>query len=261
MLYAVIFDSDGTIFDTFKRQFEWLTYWANVNSIPFEYNSPDEFRPFYNKLIREKGVQGMYEGLNLPCNFSDKTHPVWYAFNKYNQDHHAEIIPGMDKAIADIFELGSLSQNPLHNQRVRLALNTTNSWESLYQDYNRYGLIKYFDSFVTAETLNEYDGSGNSKAISKPSKVSVALSLLTLNSSQDETLFVGDTLSDLQACNGVSIYGSHNKANIITIGVTWGYEGQSLREGIDTKAGKTYFKHIVDTPDQLVNLVQNYLRE
>ena len=142
-----------------------------------------------------------------------------------------------------------------------MAINTTNSWKSVHPNLEKYGVNDYFDSHVCSEALKEYDGGGNAKAINKPSKVSVALSLLLLDAPGDTTIFVGDTKADLGACIDVRRNGlTHRKENLITIGVDWGFEGkESLREGVSTPGGQEYFKHLVVSPSDIISIVKDYL--
>jgi phosphoglycolate phosphatase-like HAD superfamily hydrolase len=96
----------------------------------------------------------------------------------------------------------------------------------------------------------------------KPSKISVALSLGILGATGEATMFVGDTLADLQACTDVARSGSYKKERLIPVGVAWGFDGKDiLQEGVKTESGEAFFRHIVNTPDQLVELVRSYVHE
>lgn len=298
MLEAIIFDFDGTLADTQDRQFQWFQHWsrmneqekfgyfnnyfqkiyeldkkisgpdlAELNEILTQYPGPfrsvetaEEFFPIYNEIINKTDVQTVYHAFNLPCDMSDFSHPVWPAFNEFNIRHPAPLFAGVQEALKEIWQLTRLPKKPAYNKQIRMAINTTNSWKGIYPNLKKYDVLDYFDSHICSEALKEYDGNGNHKAINKPSKVSVALSLLLLDASGDSTIFVGDTLADLGACVDVRKQGlSYKKENLITVGVTWGYDGRDvISQGVKTANGQEYFKHIVDTPEELVGVIKEY---
>jgi phosphoglycolate phosphatase-like HAD superfamily hydrolase len=281
MLEAVLFDYDGTIADSFQRQYEWLVWWSEngsefVKSCDEKYHHLfDQFREFpkrltkdinifkkyYNETIEQKTVQGLYDELGLPCDMNDMDHPVWKAYNLFKSKHPIELFPGMKEAILEIHKLASLNSNPSRNKRIRLGINTTNSWESIYKELRSNEILHCFDCFVTKETLVAYHGNGNSKAIEKPSKISVALALHNLDSEANSTIHVGDTLSDLKSSVNISTNGSGKKANLITIGVDWGFEGSEiLSRGVETPAGKREFDYIVYEPKRIVEIVKRRIR-
>jgi phosphoglycolate phosphatase-like HAD superfamily hydrolase len=224
----------------------------------------DEFKTFvkgYNNLINTKGVQGMYDALNLPCDMNDLSHPVWIAYNQYKSDHPAQLYPGIKEAIQEIWELGTLTNSQGRNHRVRLAINTTNSWSSIYKELLAAGILHCFDSYITAEVLNRYNGPDAPGTINKPSKISVALCLNILDTDGGATFHVGDTLADLQASIDVMASSkSYKGESLITIGAAWGYEGrESLERGVKTDGGTVHFRHIADTPDELPRIIEDYL--
>ncbi|MBN1275182.1 HAD hydrolase-like protein [Candidatus Woesearchaeota archaeon] len=294
MLDAIIFDYDGTIGDTSMRQYEWFLYWNKHSNgdAPLAYFSrfaavgekeeltkerrvaledspgervvPVDFQGFlqvYNHLYNVGGGQFLYDAFGLPCDMSDHAHPVWKHYERFKEAYVAPAFDGMPQAVKRVWELGHLQEDASFNQRVRLAINTTNSWKSIYRDLSHHGLLCCFDSFVTAETLKRYDANGNSQAIMKPSKIAVALSLSVLGAAGEATMFVGDTLSDLQACTDVARTGSYRKERLVPVGVAWGFDGRDvLMEGVKTDSGQAYFRHIVETPEELVGLVESYVR-
>jgi len=268
MLQGGLFDYDGTIAMTLERQFHWLKYWAGLNGVKRlvhpEIGPLDKFQAFvkgYNDLINRVGVQGMYDAFNLPCNMNDFNHPVWIAYNQFKADNPARLYPGMKEAVEEVWRLGHLTKNASLNHRMRLAINTSNSWKSIYSELSAAGLVHCFDSFVTAEVLTEYTGTGNSGSINKPSKISVALSLNILDTDGGATFHVGDTLADLKASLDVKSTGkSYKGESLITIGAAWGYEGrESLERGVDTDGGTTHFRHIADSPGDLPKIISQYI--
>lgn len=265
MLEAVILDFDGTIQDSFGSQFDWLVFWAKVNDKPFDFSDPESFRPLYNKILRDNNgdVQKLYDLFDLPCDMSDKTHPVWSAYVKFKGENPAPLVKNIASAIKEIWLMGQLPKDPLINIRTRISINSTNTWNNIRGPLESGGVLPYVDSQVAYETLERFGGNGEIKAMNKPSKVPVALSLGLLGSSGASTMFVGDTLPDLGSCVNVSRLGNFRRETLITVGVTWGFETRAvLEQGFKDKAtGVTsYFNHIIDTPEQLVDLAKEYIQ-
>jgi phosphoglycolate phosphatase-like HAD superfamily hydrolase len=261
MLTGGLIDWDGTIAMTPERQYNWFKYWANTNNVPFKFNNVKEFLKEYNPLINNVGAQGTYDAFGLPCNMSDFNHPVWPAYKHFKTLNPVEMYPGIKESLEEVWSMGRLNSNTERNQTLRLAINSTNDWKSIQPDMVRFGIINYFDSYCTAETLKQYDGSGNHGAIHKPSKISVALMLNILGTDGDTTFHLGDALSDLKASVDVRKYGGLKKENLITIGAAWGFEGrEALEKGITLESGITaHFNWIVDHPSELPKIIKQYL--
>ena len=264
MLNGITFDYDGTIGQTFERQFNWFRHWAKVNDKKFLFKKTElrEFRSFYNEnCTLEKGVQNVYDALSLPCDMNDYEHPVWRAYEKFKADNPVSFYPGIKDAIVKIWEMGHLSQNPERNRRLRLSINTTNTWQSIYQDLARGGILGCFDCYVTDEVLRAYHGAGQATALYKPSRVSLALTLGLIDSSGDSVMHVGDSLSDLAASQKVFTLNPSRPETLTTVGVAWGYEGrEKLEKGVKIADGTTaHFNYIIDKPEELVGIVEGLM--
>jgi len=264
MLQGITFDYDGTIGQTAERQFNWFNYWAKLNSKTLPFKDVREFLAVYNGSLDKKGgVQNFYDSFSLPCDMNDKTHPVWAAYTEFKKQNSASLYPGMRKAIEDIWEVGHLSNNSKRNRRTRLAINTTNSWVSVSQDLQKEGILHCFDSFVTSEVLSDYHGANGGNHITKPSKISLALVLGLIGSEGEFTLHIGDTLNDLAASQKVMRLNPLRPETLLTVGVSWGYEGrEKLEQGVkalDSSNATVHFNYIIDKPEDLLSIVQRYI--
>ncbi|NPE26950.1 HAD family hydrolase [Methanococcoides sp. SA1] len=262
MLQAIIFDHDGTLAQTMERQFAWFGFWAKKNnmSLPHELRS---FVPFYNfECAKKGGVQNVYDALGLPCDMNDKNHPVWPAYEEFKQVTPAPLYDGIPEAVVDIWKMGSLSEDYSNNRRLRLGINTTNTWRSVHSDLKKGGILNYFDSHVTEETLRDYHGAGDPDGIKKPSKISLALALGLIDSDGAHVIHVGDTINDLAASHKVVRLNPCRPETLITVGAAWGYEGRDvLEKGAEVSGeGTIYFNHIIDKPQELVGVVGRYLK-
>ncbi len=262
MLQGVALDFDGTIGRTMERQHSWFQYWAEQNNSSFDMSFED-FVPWYNELLTQPGgVQNVYDESGLPCDMNDRGHPVWPAYETFKTENPASFYPGMRKAIVDIAEAGRLTADPKRNRRLRMAINTSNTWRSIYPELAQEDVVGYFDSFVTHEVLEQYHGAEQPATLHKPSKVSLALILGLIDSEGAHTMHVGDTLNDLAASQKVVWLNPAHPETLITVGCAWGYEGrESLEKGLKGEAGTAHFNHIIDKPEELFPVVQQYLHE
>src|SRR3990167_2650868 len=96
MLDAVIFDYDGVISSTSLRQERWFRHYASLHSKEWPFQSFEQFLMFYNeKCALPGGVQNVYDALDLPCNMNDRAHPVWPAYEQFNQDNPSQPYEGI----------------------------------------------------------------------------------------------------------------------------------------------------------------------
>jgi phosphoglycolate phosphatase-like HAD superfamily hydrolase len=267
MLEAALFDYDGTLGDTKPRQFIWFHHWAAMNKKEIRdpttgefLDTPEKFFPVYNHLINTRGIQGTYEAFNLPCKINERNHPVWVAYEAFKFANPVPLFPGIKEALAEMHELGNLKRDTRLKHRVRLGINTTNSWPSIFNELTLGGAIGYIDAHVTSEDLDEFQGFGPQGALSKPSKVSCALALMKLDARGSTALHYGDTISDLKSSFDVRRPDNpYCGENLRTVGVCWGYEGREpLAKGFTTEAGSHHFDHLIDQPDQMPQVMAQY---
>ncbi len=269
MLQGGLFDYDGTLADSKQRQFYWMHHWAKINDKEIKdpatgkpLNDLNYFFKIYNELINKKGIQGVYDAFELPCDMNDLNHRVWKEYEHFKVNSPVPLLyPGIKEAVLEIFEMGNLQANPDTFRRLRLGINTTNSWPSIYHELKKANILHCFDAKVTAEDLNRFLGEGKPGAINKPSKISVALSLDALGTEGHATFHIGDTLADLKASidvrQGTKPYLGEN---LITIGAAWGYEGRAaLKKGCKTESGTVHFRHIANHPSELPGIIRQYI--
>jgi phosphoglycolate phosphatase-like HAD superfamily hydrolase len=268
VLEGIIFDNDGVLSRTAPRQYEWFQFWAKQNDKKLPFSDFDEFIVEYNQTLHEAedvgcGVQAFYDHLELPCDMKDKSHPVWAAYNEFKVTHPTGLVPGMKATLKEIYKIGALSsQNTTTPNRLRIGVNSTNTWETIGKELEKAGVIQYFDAQIGIEMLREIHGAGDGNALKKPSKVSVAHMLYYLGTAGDNTMHVGDTRADLAASKNVLLPGGSptNRKNLIMVGTSWGYEGRDvLEQGTVLENGThVHFDYIIDKPKDLVWLVKKH---
>lgn len=261
MLEAVLFDVDGTLLKSMERQYNWFDEWARRHDKVLPFSAFHDFLAFYNEAIARGGAQRVYDELELPCDMNDESHPVWSAYNKYLNENGVEMYTGVKEMIVELWKIGRLPQDGKRNRRLSLGINTTNSWKGIYNDLARGGVVEYFDIFVTKEVLAVFQGVGKSDGLTKPSSVSVALSLNLLNSEGSRVIHVGDTRNDLRASLNVVRGFIDRPESLITVGACYGYEGRELLEKGVVMPDKSvaHFTHLIESPYELVGIVKEYL--
>ena len=261
MLQAIVFDYDGTLAPTSERQERWFKYYSTQNGKNWPFKTFPEFINFYNEHCALKGgVQNVYDALKLPCDMSNKEHPVWPAYEAFNQQNPQTLYTCIKEEIERIWKLGGLGRNHKRNRRIRLGINTTNSWKSIHADLEKGGILQYFDSFVTEEVLRQYHGANDPDSLKKPATISIALMLGLIDCEGAYTLHVGDTRNDLRASYKVMRLNPNHPETLITCGACYGYEGRELLEqGVQTPEGTAHFDYLIDKPEELSSLVWTLL--
>ncbi len=262
MLQAIFFDYDGTLAPTSKRQEKWFQHYSFLHGKPWNFSTLEEFMEFYNKhTAREGGVQNVYDELGLPCEMKNRSHPVWPAYEAFNKENPMKLYTGVRETIEAIWKIGALNADPRRNRRLRLGINTTNSWASIYNDLTRGGIADYIDGIITTEFLVRYHGNGDGESIKKPSTISLALLLGLLDCEGASTLHVGDTRNDLRASQKVMRLNPLKPETLITVGACYGYEGRkTLEQGVETTHGRVNFDYLIDAPNELVEIVRGLMR-
>ncbi len=260
MLQAIIFDFDGVLSPTSLRQEKWFRYYAEINNQPWPFASFTEFLSFYNEQCAHPGgVQNVYDHLKLPCDMKDRNHLVWPAYEQFNQQNPAGLYEGVADTVREIWSLGSLKKNPLQNRRLRLGINTSNSWATVQRELSRSGILPFFDAQVSEEVLRAYHGL-ESHCLKKPASISLALAVSLLGSEEKYTLHVGDTRDDLRASQNVVRLNPQESQTLLTVGACYGYEGRILLEqGVEISPNRrVYFNHLIEQPRELVEIVKEY---
>lgn len=259
-IFGITWDYDGTIGMTFERQFNWFKHWSKINNKPFHFEEAREFQHFYNHHINQGNFVNVYSALDLPCDYDAKPSKVWTHYEEFKEKNPVAFYPEMRDTLFQIYALTRLDSNIVNNRAIRMSINTTNRWTSIYNDLKDHGVIQCFDSFVAKETLDLFHGNGDANSITKPSKISLYLTLENLNLEGDQVIHIGDSLSDLKASLDIRRPGTFKSESLKTIGVSWGYEGRKfLEKGVETPQGTVHFDYIVDKPEQLVEIVRTHI--
>ncbi|MFA6089313.1 MAG: HAD family hydrolase [Candidatus Woesearchaeota archaeon] len=258
MLQAIIFDYDGTLCPTLERQESWFKFYSASNKKEWRFENFNDFKTTHNDFVtKEGGIQAFYDYLELPCNMNDRKHIVWHEYERFKSENPMRLYSNVRETIKTLWEMNALNSNVNRNKRLRLGINTTNTWKSIYKELQSEGILPYFDGFITTEILRIYQGEGIAKNVEKPSPISIALMLRLLDSNGNVTIHVGDTVNDLRASKNVIISNPLRPENLITVGACYGYEGREQLEKGTIKDGKQInFDYLIDSPEQLIPIVK-----
>ena len=192
----------------------------------------------------------MYDYFGLPCNMDDLEHPVWIEYNKFKSNNPVELYLG----IRNIIEYAK------KEKRLKLALNTTNSFDKSVEDlFKREKIYELFDYIFDADIMVKHAQSlgTNPKNLRKPNNYSIQHITNVLKLNPDYVLHVGDTRTDLGSSLGI-LNEEGKPLDLRTIGVTWGFEPRKILEEGFQKEGKNYhFNYIIDQVEELIKIIKN----
>lgn len=241
-LSALIFDWDGTIADTLADQFFWLKHCCESFGKSFPYETlTDGFRNDYNRYFSARGILGLYDMIGVDFNANKPR--IWSEYEAWKKNAKICLFAGMKEVIAEIYARSRPRKGSPCG--MRFALNTTSRLSTIENVFFGNGLQVYFDTLLTRELLPESE----SATLTKPHVYSIEWCLDLLGRNADETLHVGDTVTDIVACRTLRRKNPANEQNVKTVAVTWGYETRQELEKVKPD-------YIVDRPSELVKIVE-----
>lgn len=166
---GIIFDRDGTLFDSFAVILGAFNYAIE----PFTSKRPTASEWFAAFGPAEPEVIEKIIG-------PEKKHEAFERFYSYYNEHFEQIslFPGVEKIL-----------ERLHTASVKIALFTGGGWESTHLALTRTGIVSYFDVLITGDRVKN----------PKPDPEGILLALSSMKIAADETLGVGDAGSDVIA--------------------------------------------------------------
>ena len=242
-LRALILDWDGTIADTQQDQFLWLKHCSEqLFHKPFPYLVLDErFKTDYNRYYSANGVHGLYDMLGIE--FKQHEQEIWKAYEAWKTNATIKLFPGIIETLQKIYQQTRTRKD--RAQALRIALNTTNRFSVIEKPYLENHLDHYIDTAVTREILPETKVT----ILTKPHVYSIEWCLDLLGCTADESVSVGDTVTDITACRTLRRRTPDREQRVATVAVTWGY---------DTKEELLHHKpdYLIEKPEELINVIK-----
>lgn len=173
---AVLFDFDGTIFDTNKLILE---SWHEVFRVKGGAKSDDEILATFGEplvISMEKWFPGQ----------SEECIKIYRGYQKDIFFEKIEIYEGMGELIKKLKALGFLN-----------AIVTSRLVSSTTETLEKYDLMRYFDAVVTCEDTGKH----------KPDPEPALLALEKLGVAADEAVMIGDSKFDIKCAHNAGIKG------------------------------------------------------
>ena len=214
----LLFDYDGTIVDSAKMIVKGAIEAFKLCGLPEP--NPKKIRENIGKTLAVALKEYMPLGYNVTPNQISEAYRNWYAEQGRKGLQDEPLFEGM----IDLF-------NKLKNNKsFYLGIATNKSRIALDNGLEKHNLKKYFDITLSTD-----------EALPKPDPEMAVLSMEKFNINNKSTIMVGDTISDM---------GLAKNANIIAVGVTWGYNNTSLLK----KSGADF---IVSSANDLLDNLEN----
>ncbi|HAX02149.1 MAG: hypothetical protein A2Y45_09635 [Tenericutes bacterium GWC2_34_14] len=214
MIKAIIFDMDGTVLNTIDDIHQAVNHALALKKLPLK--SLDEV-----KMAVGNGARKLIERV-CPKHFTkEELNEVFHLYQSY-YDQHSNVHTGPYEGILELLET-------LKSKGFKLAV-VSNKFEHLVQGLNDEVFKHLFDA-----SIGEVHGIPIKPA---PDMVYKALNLLDVK--PEEALFVGDSEVDIDTANN---------AQIISVGVTWGFRPESLLR-------EHQAHYIIHEPKALLDLIK-----
>lgn len=214
MIKTVIFDMDGTILNTLDDIWASVNFSLNKHDLPLK--SKDEVR-----LAVGHGALNLIKDI-VPKHSDEKLiKSVYDAYQTY-YDQHSNDLTAPYEGIKDVLRY-------LKNQGYQLAV-VSNKHEYLVEALNNDVFESIFDLSI-----------GQTKDIPiKPAPDMLYKALKLLNTTVENSVFIGDSDTDMQTARN---------ANITSIGVTWGFRD---KEVLITEGAQ----FIISNPKKIIEIVE-----
>ena len=207
MIHTFIFDVDGTIVDTEDSIFRGL------DDILQEHAGRPATQEDMRKIFGIPGMEGLQHLGFTPEQAAD-LHPKWSAQSKTYADS-VSIFAGMEDTLRYLKENNHL-----------LGIVTSKTKESYELNITPYGLDDYFDVIITSSDTEEH----------KPSGQPLTECLRRLGVSENEAIYIGDSIYDNQCARNAAV--AFGLAEL----------GSHTAEGFDAD-------HIFKTPSDILSIL------
>jgi HAD superfamily hydrolase (TIGR01509 family) len=209
MYKAVFFDFDGVIIDS-----EPLIKYAFTKSCKTLFG--EEFVPPVEKYLSYGGDSFLriMEKLKLPAL---EMHKLFKEISRDKIDM-VTIFPEMERIIKTLSE-----------ENIKMAIITGKDYDRTVALLKKFNIDKYFEHVICSDRVT----------FPKPNPESIFKALESFKFESNEVIMIGDSVADIVASK---------RANIETIGVTWGVG----KENVLRELGADY---IIHSPDDILNIV------
>ena len=210
-ILGILFDVDGTLLNTEEYIFQAFEHAFRHHGLA---NVPRKTLA----TLMGTPLEDVYEKV---CPTGDAT--VLSATHREFQRHNenlVQVFPGVVEAL-----------KTLHDTGLKLAAVTSRRKQAT-ENMEALGITKHLDFILTAEDV-QYQ---------KPHPEGILKVMVALKLKPDETIMVGDAITDVEAGRA---------AHVKTIGVTWGFAGQSIQ--------RAHPDYVVKDVKEMLSVIQGLL--
>ncbi|MBR9680844.1 MAG: HAD-IA family hydrolase [Candidatus Altiarchaeota archaeon] len=183
---TIIFDFDGVIANGVKVHFDFYKDLCKIHHKKPPFSNEEEFREWFEPLKFRKN----YHKLNIPL----KDHRN-LNYTEYINKKGLPAIEGIFSVIENL------------SKKFRLAIVSSNHKRVISHQLKEYGLREAFQLIVGQEDRLE----------NKPSPDSLIFCMERMQSSREESIYIGDMVTDILAARS---------AGIPVLAVTWGWQSE-----------------------------------
>ena len=173
MFKNVIFDVDGTILDTEKAILKSLQEVLKEEGKDYELED----------LRFALGIPGIETLKKLNVTELERVHPKW-SETVLEFSHEVSVFQDLENVIK------ALSERP-----VRTGIVTSKTKQELIDEFEPFGLSSFFEYTICASDTEKH----------KPHPEPLLACLDGLNANQDETIYIGDSIYDLQCAKSAGV--------------------------------------------------------
>jgi pyrophosphatase PpaX len=212
MIDTILFDLDGTLLNTndlIKASFK---------------HTLDHFYP--DKYTEKDIIQFFGEQLEYSFSKVDPTRieELSNFYRKHNIEHHDELVkefPNVNATLTTLKEKG-----------YKMAIVTTKRWETVKLGLNLFKMGDFFDAVVAIDDVKK----------PKPDPEPLLMALEKLESSPENAIMVGDSVSDIEA---------GHRAGTKTVAVSWTIKGVEIFKDVHPDFIIDDMREIIGVMDEL----------
>ena len=182
-LKLIGFDVDGVLVDSFPDQFNYFQKCCRVLGKRFDFKDIEEFRIAYTEPV----YPNMYTLLGF--NWEAEKDEIWKIYNEHKANSMIPFVEGMKQIVLELDLL-----------KPQLSIATTNTRKAIDKYLTENFVSNIFYPIITKEDV-PLDDKKNPKL--KPNPDCLVAMLSKANVSSENSVYVGDQTTDIEACKRV----------------------------------------------------------
>jgi phosphoglycolate phosphatase-like HAD superfamily hydrolase len=225
MINTVIFDFDGVIADSVDSIYQWFQHAASVFGLKLPISSTTELKENFFEPFPE-----FYKFLGF--DWEKDLQKIYTEYIDYHFSHPVKLTAGIDSVIKDLSR----------NSQIKLGIVSSNMQGVLDYNLSHHGLS---DRFAIVKGIDR-----ENKSPLKPDPTILLEALDALNSSLDQSVYIGDQPSDVLTAYNASQ--ARSDGPMQSISITTGFASRQKLEGVTPRAD-----FIIDHPSEILEKVYN----